>query len=91
VDDALVLMLMRSLKVSLISAQENIDGTPAGQRRRPDFGAKGLKKRAGIRSPVEIKVKHHFVLVVNGTEDPVATYRNAPVRRRPCRKRFHNP
>jgi len=31
VDDAKVLMLMRSLKVTLISAQENIDETPAGQ------------------------------------------------------------
>jgi site-specific DNA recombinase len=31
VDDAQVLMLMRSLKVTLISAQENIDETPAGQ------------------------------------------------------------
>ena len=31
VDDAQVLMLMRSLEVTLISAQENIDETPAGQ------------------------------------------------------------
>jgi site-specific DNA recombinase len=31
VDDAQVLMLMRSLKVTLISAQENIDETPARQ------------------------------------------------------------
>jgi site-specific DNA recombinase len=31
VDDAQVLMLMRSLKVTLISAEENIDETPAGQ------------------------------------------------------------
>src|SRR5215212_12246523 len=31
VDDAQVLMMMRSLKVTLISAQENIDETPAGQ------------------------------------------------------------
>jgi site-specific DNA recombinase len=31
VDDAQVLMLMRSLKVTLISAQGNIDETPAGQ------------------------------------------------------------
>lgn len=31
VDDAKVLMLMRSLKVTLVSAQENIDETPAGQ------------------------------------------------------------
>jgi site-specific DNA recombinase len=31
VDDAKVLVLMRSLKVTLISAQENIDETPAGQ------------------------------------------------------------
>jgi site-specific DNA recombinase len=31
VDDAQVLMLMRSMKVTLISAQENIDETPAGQ------------------------------------------------------------
>ena len=31
VDDANVLMLMRSMKVTLISAQENIDETPAGQ------------------------------------------------------------
>jgi site-specific DNA recombinase len=31
VHDAQVLMLMRSLKVTLISAQENIDETPAGQ------------------------------------------------------------
>jgi site-specific DNA recombinase len=31
VDDAQVLMLMRSFKVTLISAQENIDETPAGQ------------------------------------------------------------
>jgi hypothetical protein len=31
VDDANVLVLMRSLKVALISAQENIDETPAGQ------------------------------------------------------------
>src|SRR5689334_4267610 len=31
VDDAKVLMTMRALKVTLISAQENIDETPAGQ------------------------------------------------------------
>jgi site-specific DNA recombinase len=31
VDDAKVLVLMRSLKVTLVSAQENIDETPAGQ------------------------------------------------------------
>ena len=31
VDDAKVLMLMRALKVTLVSAQENIDETPAGQ------------------------------------------------------------
>src|SRR5690349_3384372 len=31
VDDAKVLMLMRSFKVTLVSAQENIDETPAGQ------------------------------------------------------------
>jgi site-specific DNA recombinase len=31
VDDAQVLMMMRSLRVTLISAQENIDETPAGQ------------------------------------------------------------
>jgi len=31
VDDANVLMMMRSMKVTLISAQENIDETPAGQ------------------------------------------------------------
>jgi DNA invertase Pin-like site-specific DNA recombinase len=31
VDDAKVLMTMRSLKVTLVSAQENIDETPAGQ------------------------------------------------------------
>jgi DNA invertase Pin-like site-specific DNA recombinase len=31
IDDAKVLMLMRSLKVTLVSAQENIDETPAGQ------------------------------------------------------------
>ena len=30
-DDAQVLMLMRSLRVTLASAQENIDETPAGQ------------------------------------------------------------
>jgi DNA invertase Pin-like site-specific DNA recombinase len=33
VDDAQVLMLMRSLKVTLISAQENIDKTPAMRQR----------------------------------------------------------
>ena len=31
VDDAKVLMLMRAMKVTLVSAQENIDETPAGQ------------------------------------------------------------
>jgi site-specific DNA recombinase len=31
VDDVKVIMLMRSLKVTLISVQENIDETPAGQ------------------------------------------------------------
>jgi hypothetical protein len=43
-------------------------------RRRPDFGAKGLKERARIRGRVEVKIKHHLVVVVNGTEDPVATH-----------------
>lgn len=64
VDDARVLMLMRSLKVTLISAQENIDETPAGQLMRGILAAfnetgRTRRSRYPLQDGPESKERRH--------------------------------